>query len=135
MQTLPALHPAAAGASRTSTLRSRLVVDAPTRMFHWLFALAPHEFGTLIDPLDGRADLANGHIRILHAASFHDDPTRLLRAIRYAARFSADGLRPFDLAPETAGPARSVRSTATIRTTAPAVTGIVSRCTPSATAP
>ena len=40
MQTLPALHPAAAGASRTSTLRSRLVVDAPTRMFHWLFALS-----------------------------------------------------------------------------------------------
>ena len=40
MPTLPALHPAAAGASRTSTLRSRLVVDAPTRMFHWLFALS-----------------------------------------------------------------------------------------------
>ena len=34
-----------------------------------------------------------------------------------------------------AGPARSVRSTATIRATAPTVTGIVSRCTPSATAP
>ncbi len=65
-------------------------------------ALAPHEFGTLIDPLDGRADLANGHIRILHAASFHDDPTRLLRAIRYAARFSANSPHHFDLAPKTA---------------------------------
>ena len=65
-------------------------------------ALAPHEFGTLIDPLDGRSDLAAGHIRILHDASFRDDPTRLLRAIRYAARFSADGPRHFDLPPETA---------------------------------
>jgi tRNA nucleotidyltransferase (CCA-adding enzyme) len=42
--------------------------------------------GELTDPLDGRADLAAGAIRVLHPASFIDDPTRLLRAIRYAAR-------------------------------------------------
>lgn len=31
-------------------------------------------------------DLAAGRLRVLHDASFHDDPTRLLRVARYAAR-------------------------------------------------
>jgi tRNA nucleotidyltransferase (CCA-adding enzyme) len=48
-----------------------------------------------IDPHDGRADLEAGLLRILHDESFVDDPTRALRAARYAARF---GLR---LEPET----------------------------------
>ncbi|HEX2160717.1 MAG TPA: hypothetical protein VHF88_02755 [Thermoleophilaceae bacterium] len=42
--------------------------------------------GELRDPHDGRSDLRDGLIRILHPASFSDDPTRLLRAARYAAR-------------------------------------------------
>jgi tRNA nucleotidyltransferase (CCA-adding enzyme) len=41
----------------------------------------------LIDPHGGRADLEAGRLRILHAGSFADDPTRALRAARYAARF------------------------------------------------
>jgi len=41
----------------------------------------------LIDPYDGRADLDVGQLRILHPRSFEDDPTRALRAARYAARF------------------------------------------------
>jgi tRNA nucleotidyltransferase (CCA-adding enzyme) len=41
----------------------------------------------LIDPHGGRADLEAGLIRILHPGSFRDDPTRALRAARYAARF------------------------------------------------
>lgn len=44
--------------------------------------------------LDGRLaavpqaldDLAAGRLRVLHDASFHDDPTRLLRLVRYATR-------------------------------------------------
>lgn len=40
----------------------------------------------LIDPFGGRADLAAGLVRALHEASFRDDPTRSLRAARYAAR-------------------------------------------------
>jgi tRNA nucleotidyltransferase (CCA-adding enzyme) len=40
----------------------------------------------LLDPFQGRADLERRSIRILHDESFHDDPTRLLRAARYAAR-------------------------------------------------
>jgi tRNA nucleotidyltransferase (CCA-adding enzyme) len=41
----------------------------------------------LIDPHGGRADLERGSLRILHAGSFADDPTRAIRAARYAARF------------------------------------------------
>jgi tRNA nucleotidyltransferase (CCA-adding enzyme) len=40
----------------------------------------------LIDPHDGRADLESGLLRVLHPGSFRDDPTRALRAARYAAR-------------------------------------------------
>jgi tRNA nucleotidyltransferase (CCA-adding enzyme) len=40
----------------------------------------------LVDPHGGRADLETGLLRVLHERSFHDDPTRALRAARYAAR-------------------------------------------------
>lgn len=42
--------------------------------------------GKLIDPFAGRADLSRERLRVLHDASFQDDPTRLLRALRYAGR-------------------------------------------------
>jgi tRNA nucleotidyltransferase (CCA-adding enzyme) len=45
----------------------------------------------LIDPHSGRADLEAGLLRVLHDRSFVDDPTRALRAVRYAARL---GLEP-----------------------------------------
>ncbi|HVC06770.1 MAG TPA: hypothetical protein VND98_04185 [Solirubrobacterales bacterium] len=41
----------------------------------------------LIDPHGGREDLAAGILRVIHPRSFADDPTRALRAARYAARF------------------------------------------------
>lgn len=47
----------------------------------------------LIDPYGGQADLAAGRLRVLHPGSFVDDPTRAIRAARYAARF---GLVPED---------------------------------------
>lgn len=50
----------------------------------------------LIDPHGGLDDLRDGQLRVLHERSFVDDPTRALRAARYAARFE------FDLEPETA---------------------------------
>lgn len=45
-----------------------------------------------LDPFDGAGDLALRRIRLLHAGSLADDPTRVLRAARYAARlgFSLD---------------------------------------------
>jgi tRNA nucleotidyltransferase (CCA-adding enzyme) len=45
-------------------------------------------FGELLDPLDGRVDLEEKTIRVLHSRSFIDDPTRIFRAIRYAERYS-----------------------------------------------
>jgi tRNA nucleotidyltransferase (CCA-adding enzyme) len=45
------------------------------------------EVGRLEDPRGGRDDLDAGVIRVLHGKSFIDDPTRLLRALRYEARF------------------------------------------------
>jgi tRNA nucleotidyltransferase (CCA-adding enzyme) len=49
--------------------------------------LADGEPGRIVDPHGGQADLEAGLVRVLHAASFIDDPTRLLRALRYSARF------------------------------------------------
>jgi len=49
----------------------------------------------LIDPYGGQTDLAAGLLRVLHPASFVDDPTRALRAARYASRFG------FELEEET----------------------------------
>ena len=42
----------------------------------------------VVDPHGGAADLGAGLLRVLHPRSFADDPTRALRAARYAARLS-----------------------------------------------
>lgn len=47
-------------------------------------ALSPKD--GLLDPFNGLADLRDGWLRVLHEASFIDDPTRLVRAVRFAAR-------------------------------------------------
>ncbi len=57
--------------------------------------LTPHNFGKLIDPHNGIADISSRFIRILHPRSFADDATRILRAIRYEKRLL------FTLEPET----------------------------------
>jgi tRNA nucleotidyltransferase (CCA-adding enzyme) len=49
-------------------------------------AVPLHREAELIDPHGGRDDLRAGVLRVLHDASFADDPTRALRAARYAAR-------------------------------------------------
>jgi tRNA nucleotidyltransferase (CCA-adding enzyme) len=41
----------------------------------------------LVDPHGGREDLEGGLLRVLHPRSFEDDPTRAIRAARYASRF------------------------------------------------
>ena len=42
----------------------------------------------VLDPEESLSDLDAGLIRTLHDRSFRDDPTRLLRAVRYEQRFS-----------------------------------------------
>jgi tRNA nucleotidyltransferase (CCA-adding enzyme) len=49
----------------------------------------------LIDPYGGRRDLEEGVLRVLHDRSFVDDPTRAIRAARYASRLG------FQLEPKT----------------------------------
>jgi tRNA nucleotidyltransferase (CCA-adding enzyme) len=49
-------------------------------------SLAPDSFGEMLDTQHGLDDLRQGVIRILHGASFQDDATRILRAVRYATR-------------------------------------------------
>jgi tRNA nucleotidyltransferase (CCA-adding enzyme) len=46
----------------------------------------PH-YGETLDPLNGYSDLQAGIVRVLHPRSFMDDPTRILRAARFSARF------------------------------------------------
>ena len=48
--------------------------------------LSPPEAGAILDPFDGRRDLREKQIRVLHDKSFVDDPTRIMRAIRYEQR-------------------------------------------------
>ena len=70
----------------------------------------PHE---LIDPYDGQVDLEAGVLRVIHGASFVDDPTRAIRAAGCAARFgfaiepgTRELLRATDLGDNHAGAAR-----------------------------
>lgn len=45
------------------------------------------DFGKLMDFSLGRQDLLKGKIRVLHKLSFIDDPTRILRAVRFEQRY------------------------------------------------
>jgi tRNA nucleotidyltransferase (CCA-adding enzyme) len=58
-------------------------------------AIAQAEGGTLIDPYGGQRDLANRVLRHVTEA-FAEDPVRILRVARFAARFT-----DFEVAPET----------------------------------
>lgn len=54
-----------------------------------------HDFGRIIDYYNGYRDLKEGKIRILHNLSFIEDPTRIIRGIRFATRYG------FELEEET----------------------------------
>jgi len=51
-------------------------------------ALSADRYGELVDFFGGRKDIQRREIRVLHSLSFIDDPTRALRAVRYARRLS-----------------------------------------------
>ncbi|MCJ7624992.1 MAG: hypothetical protein MUO76_15940, partial [Anaerolineaceae bacterium] len=50
--------------------------------------LDSQHYGDLYDYWGGLNDLRRGHVRVLHSLSFVDDPTRLLRAVRFEQRFN-----------------------------------------------
>lgn len=69
----------------TVALPATLAEDLKRRDFTInAMALSPER--GLLDPFEGLADLRDGVLRVLHRASFVDDPTRLIRAVRFAAR-------------------------------------------------
>lgn len=45
------------------------------------------DFGKVYDFFNGSGDIKSGLIRVMHSRSFIDDPTRILRARRFAARY------------------------------------------------
>jgi len=49
--------------------------------------LNPGRFGQLVDFFGAERDIRNRTIRVLHSLSFVEDPTRILRAIRFERRF------------------------------------------------
>ncbi len=57
----------------------------------------PNRRGEILDFFGGWLDLQAGQIRVLHANSFIEDPTRIYRAVRFAVRLG------FEIEPQTQG--------------------------------
>ncbi len=79
------------------TVRPGTIIDDLQRRDFSINAMALRLDGDpqSVDPAGGVADIDRGLIRVLHARSFVDDPTRVYRALRYGARLG------FDIEPET----------------------------------
>ena len=75
-------------------------------------AMAKSEQGELIDPYGGERDLAAGVLRHVSDA-FAEDPLRVLRVARFAARFG------FEVAPETEARLRAIVASGELATLAP----------------
>lgn len=70
--------------------RSSIKLDLHRRDFTinaMALCLDPERYGALLDPYGGEQDLIRGLIRVLHNLSFIEDPTRILRAVRFEQRF------------------------------------------------
>ncbi len=49
-------------------------------------SILPEDFGDVVDLFNGLIDLKEKKIKVLHELSFIDDPTRMIRAIRFACK-------------------------------------------------
>ncbi len=79
-------YPAALPQVESSTLRQDLYRRDFT-INAMAVALNGDRFGDLIDYFGGRQDLADGLVRVLYNLSFIEDPTRILRAVRFEQRY------------------------------------------------
>src|SRR5690554_1063341 len=77
-------------------------------------AIAQDEHGQLIDPYNGRADIEQRILRHISPA-FTEDPLRVLRVARFAARFAQDG---FSVAPEAIALMRTISTQGELETLA-----------------
>ena len=74
-----------------SVVTSHVAKDLQRRDFNinaMAISLDADTFGLLLDPFDGLAGLKTQSFHTLHGLSFLQDPTRIFRASRYAARFN-----------------------------------------------
>ena len=74
------------------------------------FVLHGGTAGEIIDPHGGRDDIRAERIRLLRAGAFREDPSRVVRALRYAARLG------FRMEEETEAAARDAAAAATLVT-------------------
>ncbi len=75
---LPVVQP---GTIREDLFRRDFTINAMAVIINQI------HFGQMVDDFSGLKDLRKKQIRILHDQSFMDDPTRILRAIRFEQRF------------------------------------------------
>lgn len=71
--------------------RSSIKLDLHRRDFTFntmAIRLDGRHYGDLYDNWGGLVDLRQGLVRVLHSLSFVDDPTRMLRAVRFEQRFN-----------------------------------------------
>lgn len=102
---LPGALPVITPGSFTDDLRRRDFTLNTLAITFW-----PNATPQLVDELGGMADLTARTLRILHPESFLDDPTRILRGLRYAGRL---GLQA---APDTAQALRAALTAGALRT-------------------
>ena len=65
--------------------------DLPRRDFSinaMAVEITPSGYDEFYDPFGGLEDCTNSNLRMLHRDSFSEDPTRILRGIRFAARYN-----------------------------------------------
>lgn len=79
-------YPAALPQVETSTLKQDLYRRDFT-VNAMAISLNYSTIGTFIDYYNGRDDLEKRQIRVLHNLSFVEDPTRIMRALRFAVRY------------------------------------------------
>ena len=78
----PAAYPkVTAGGIEDDLVRRDFTINAMA------MAINAKTFGVLVDPFGGFQDLRRHRLRVLHPKSFLDDPSRILRAVRFVQRY------------------------------------------------